>query len=796
MKRVAILVLVCVSIFAETYAQCDFSGVVKNQKGELLEGAQVVLNGTYWHTITNDRGVFSFSKLPEGSYHLVVTYLGYKDYSEGITVTKSEKLDVVLEETSIVTEEVVINGIRAKYKQPATFTVLNKSDIKTRDLGQDIPYLLDDQPSVVTTSDGGTGVGYTYMRIRGLDSKKINVTINGIPYNDAESHGTYWVDVPDLASSVRSIQIQRGLGKSASGPGSFGASINIETDQIPSKAYARLDNSIGSYNTLKNSIQAGTGLINGHWFADGRFSRISSDGYIDRASSKLRSYFGQAGYRSEKSIFRVIAFGGFEETYQAWYGIDSASIETLGRTYNWAGYYTKNGNEYFYSKEVDHYQQNHVQLNYSHSFTDNFLFNTIFNYTHGAGYYQEYYDNAAFGDYSLISATQGVDTSDLAGRKWLDNNLLAGNTFLSWKSDVWNITAGLGFSKYFKAKHFGEIIWSDLPVTNLAGNKFYQNEGDKVDVSPYLKVNYVVNKNANLYFDINYRYIQYKTSGLDNEFGSPLQLDINKEYNFINPMVGVSYSLPHVGLAYATFAISHREPTRDDFVNNYSVAGGPKPENMYNSEIGIRNKTENAFYEVNFYVMKYRDELIKTGQIDDVGNPILRNAGNSLRMGVELNAGIQLTSFLTLKGNIALSKNKTDFGDYLPATSSATGEDTTVWVYHKNVDISYSPKIVTNAQLLILPVKNLEIAFINKYVGKQYLDNTQSEISRLNAYMVNDLRVNYKLRLMPVKELEVKLLVSNLFNTKYNSNGYMWGDTPYYFPQALRNYLIGLTLNF
>jgi iron complex outermembrane receptor protein len=789
MKRVLLMMLACVSLLGITRAQWDLSVTVKNQNGEFLSDATVVIQGTYWLNTTDVRGECKFAKLPGGNYLLKVSHLGYKDFTEEVNLKDNQHIDVVMNEVSFITEEVVIKGVRAENDQPATFTVLQKDNLDKRNFGQDVPYLLSMEPSVVTTSDAGMGIGYTAMRIRGLDDKKINVSINGIPYNDAESHGVYWVDVPDMASSIKSIQIQRGLGKSGTGPGSFGASINIETNQIPLKPYAITDNSFGSYNTMKNTIQAGTGLINGHWFAEGRFSRIGSDGYIDRASSKLRSYFAQAGYYNDKSILRIIAFGGFEETYQAWYGIDSASINSLGRTYNWAGYYYKNGQDNFYNKEVDHYTQNHFQLNYTHMFRKNVSFNTVINYTHGAGYYQEYYSQASFSNYLLPDIIQGTDTtktSDLVGRKWLDNNLIAGNTFVSWNSNALTLTYGVGFSDYFKAKHFGEIIWSDIPNSEVNGNKFYSNQGDKADISTYAKMNYKFAGKGNLYLDVNYRFINYKASGVDRESGNEIQLDLNKTYNFINPIIGVSYSLPSIGLAYVTAGASNREPRRSDFINNYNLQDELKPETMYNTEIGLRNSLPNTFYELNFYYMLYRNELIKTGQLDNVGSPVLKNAGKSRRYGIELNAGSNLTSYLMLRGNLTLSQNKTDFKDYINNN----------WTFHNNVDISFSPRIIGAAEIIIKPTKFLEMALTNKYVGKQYLDNTQDKRRMLNAYNINNFRVNIKTGFNALKRMELKLLVNNIFNVKYNANGYMYGDTPYYYPQALRNFLAGISLEF
>ena len=781
------MMLACVSALGNTYAQWNLSVSVKTKNGGNLNGANVSIQGTYWQNATNTNGECTFSKLPSGNYVVKASHLGYKETSQSVSLNSNQSVTFEMEETSIVTEEVVIKGVRAENDQPGTFTLIKKDEIDKGNLGQDVPYLLSMEPSVVTTSDGGTGIGYTSMRIRGLDGQKINVTINGIPYNDAESHGAYWVDIPDISSSVKSIQIQRGLSKSANGPSSFGASLNIETNQISLKPYAMLDNSIGSYNTIKNTIQAGTGLINNHWFAEGRFSKIGSDGYIDRASSDLISYFAQTGYYSNKTIVRLIAFGGQEETYQAWYGIDSASIKTLGRTYNWAGYYYKNGQDNFYNKQVDHYNQDHVQLNVMHSFTKDLTFNTVLNYTYGRGYYQEYYGDAAFSDYGLNNIIQGTDTtktSDMVGRKWLNNKLLANNTFISWNLNKLNLTYGVGFANYFNAKHYGEIIWSDIANPGVP-NRFYSNTGDKFDLSNYLKINYNFSNKGNLYFDVNYRYINYKANGIDKENGNLQNVDIKKTYNFFNPIVGISYDIKGFGLAYVSAGATNREPTRSDFLNN-NIPGGLKAENMFNTEIGLRRKLENAFYEINLYGMFYRNELVKTGQLDDVGYPIQRNAGKSSRTGIEFNAGGNLTSFITLQGNLTLSRNRTDFKDY--------NADNNTWINLNNVEISFSPGVIGGGAVIVKPVKFMEVAFTSKYVGKQYLDNTQDKSRMLDAYMVSNLRLNIRQHFKFIKNIELKAMINNLFNVKYNSNGYMYGSTPYYYPQALRNFLVGLSI--
>jgi iron complex outermembrane recepter protein len=784
MKRVTAVLLVCVSIVWNTYAQWNLSINVRNKDGESIHDAIVALQGTFGQKITDQNGTCNFTNLPGGSYSLSVSHLGYQQNNQVIVLDKNLELNVLLTETSIVTEDVVIKGVRADDNQPVTFSLVTKEDIEKQNVGHDVPYLLSMEPSVVTTSDAGAGIGYTSMRIRGLDAEKVNVTINGIPYNDAESHGVYWVDIADIASSVRSIQIQRGLGKSSNGPGAFGASINLETNAVPLNPYVKLDNSIGSYQSIKNTVQAGTGLLNHHWFAEGKFSRVNSNGYIDRATSALRSYFAQAGYYSDKSLFRIITFGGFEETYQAWYGIDSAGINTLGRRYNYAGYYERDGISSFYNKEVDHYNQDHVQVNYAHLFNQNLSFNTIFNYTNGRGYYQEYQDNAAFADY-LLDNVSGADTSDLVDRKWLRNNLFAGNTFLSWSSNHFQITYGIGFSSYAHAKHYGEILWSEIPNPEVDGRQFYSNEGNKTDLNTYLKLNYQFSGEGNLYVDLNYRHINYKASGTDRESGDEVVLNLNKNYSFFNPIVGVSYSLP-IGLLYTTFGTSHREPTRSDFINNYSQLGSLKPETMYNTEIGIRKKFSDFFYELNFYYMLYRNELIKTGQLDDVGSPILKNTGKSFRSGIEMSAGVNVASFLTLKANLSLSRSRTDFKDYIDST----------WITRSNVAISYSPDVIAGGELIAKPMNGMEISLANKYVSKQYLDNTQDERRKLDGYFVSNLHINLKKNFGFLKDAELKLMVNNIFNVRYNSNGYMYEDIPYYFPQATRNYMAGLTIGF
>jgi iron complex outermembrane receptor protein len=763
-------------------------------------------------TVTNTDGEFSFANLSKGNYELTVRYVGFKPYQKHIGLFKDMVLDVVMETTSIMAEEVIVQSTRAGENTPTTYTVVKKEALEENNLGQDLPYLLALEPSVVTSSDAGAGVGYTSMWIRGSNIQRINVTVNGIPINDPESHGVFWVNMPDFSSSTQSVQIQRGVGTSTNGGGAFGATINMETNQLNKKAFAEVNSSAGSFNTLKNNVRFGTGLINKHWAFEGRLSQISSDGYIDRASSDLKSYFAQGGYYSENTNVKAVIFSGKEKTYQSWNGVDQWTIDNYGRTFNSCGIvFGKNENgetdswnfdniAKYYDNETDNYQQDHYQLHLSQRLSDNLYFTGAMHYTYGRGYYEQYYQDANLAGYPMGVQLFGRDTarneegaleyfyhdtvnySDMIVRRWLDNHFYGGVYNLRYKQKAIQITLGGAWNKYNNARHYGEVIWSQFASGSDIRDTFYDNTSNKTDFNNYLKVEASPFENINIFADFQLRKVNYLGSGTD-KGGS--KVDINADYLFFNPKLGVSVNLPEIGQVYASWAVANREPIRNDFTDAPEGIT-PKPEKLNDFEAGLRKQDKNYFYQANAYFMHYTNQLVLTGQLDDVGSPIRANVGESSRMGLELNGGISIVQKINIRANAALSTTSTDYKRI---------ESDKVTTYN-DVQLSFSPSVVSGGELEFIPVKDASIALIGKYVSKQYLDLTENEDRKLDAHFISNLRLQYSLKPGFMQAIDFTLLVNNLFNTEYFANGYTWSDIPYYYPQAGINFLAGVSLKF
>ncbi len=706
--------------------------------------------------------------------------------------TKVEKLD-----------EVLVKAVRVKATSPITHSNISKLELNKRNLGQDIPILMNFLPSVVTTSDAGAGVGYTGIRVRGVSAQSTNITINGIPYNDAESLGTFWVDLPDFASSVENLQLQRGVGSSTNGAGAFGASLNLLTDAISEKANGKISNSFGSFNTRKHTLKFSTGKLNNSTERSrsieiaGRFSRIKSDGYIDRATSDLNSYFLQASYVDDNTLIKGLVFGGHEITYQAWNGVSQDQIDTFGRTYNPSGKYTdENGITQFYDNEVDNYKQDHYQLHWNERFNNYWSTNIGLNYTYGRGFFEQYKEDQNFADYNfseILIGGETINTTDLIRRRWLDNDFYVVNVNATYKKDDLNIIFGGSYSNY-KGDHFGEVIWAQFADNSEIRDRYYDSKNDKTDFSLFAKITYKINNKISLFGDIQSRLVDYKTNGStsDREL-----INVDESYSFFNPKAGITYTLNTFNHLYFSYARANREPNRTDFEN-----GNPKPERLTDFELGWRLRKNKLQFSANIYYMKYQDQLILTGEIDDVGSPIRANSGKSYRLGLEVDAAIQLSNKFSIRPNIALSSNKNiDF------ISSIDG----VLVNLGNTNISFSPTIVAANQLQFNPTTQFQISFLSKYVGEQYLGNVDSDFSKLDSYFVNDISVNYEIKTKSIfKSIIITGLVNNIFNKKYISNGYYFTyDDDFtnpgtittiegagYYPQATTNFLVGLTLKF
>jgi iron complex outermembrane recepter protein len=799
MKQVCVLLAwLCVSWHA--HAQFSLNGTVTDHNNEMLIGAHVVISNTYYQTITDKKGQFSISGIRPGSYSLQVSYVGYEPYNEMLTVHGDMNLVITLQESPVISDAVIISAVRASQNTPTTFSLMNKEEMNRKNLAQDLPYMLGLEPSVVTTSDAGAGVGYTSLRIRGSDITRINVTINGIPLNDPESHAVYWVDIPDFASSVNSLQLQRGVGSSTNGAGAFGASMNIETNSFQTKPFGLITMGAGSFNTWKTSFQAGTGLIKNHWYFEGRGSAIGSDGYIDRASSALSSFFIQGGYYDDKTLVKAVAFGGREKTYQAWYGTDASTLAT-DRTFNWAGaIYDDNWNIIgYYDNQTDNYWQNHYQVHVSHSLTKSLSINLSGHYTYGRGYYEEYRQDEPFADYGLNDLYFGPDsilsggsyqkfyhdtirTTDLIRRRWLDNHYYGLTWSLRYQKGKTDLIAGGAFNKYDKARHFGEIIWAEFAESGSYDDEYYSNTSFKNDFNTFVKAAWSPVPQLTLYVDMQYRHISYNASGIESHLDP---VDIEKSFNFLNPKAGISYNMK-VGTVYASYSIAHREPIRDDYID--AIPGeGPEPESLGNLELGIRKTRAGLQYTVNYFLMNYVNQLVLTGEINDDGAYIRKNTGRSYRTGIEISAAWKFRNLAELGGNLSLSVNKTDYRQL-----DSDGEI----MEYKNKDISFSPRTIAGMQLRIFPVQNLELDWLLKYIGKQFLDNTGNMDLMLESYLVNDLRFAYLLSREKLPGIEFTLLLNNILNAMYESNGYVYDGVPYYYPQAGIHFLAGLNIRF
>ena len=674
-------------------------------------------------------------------------------------------------------EEVIVSSVRAKENLPIAFNNISKDELSKRNLGQDIPILLNFLPNVVTTSDAGAGIGYTGIRIRGINSQSTNVTINGIPYNDAESLGTFWVDLPDFSSSVENLQVQRGIGTSVNGSSAFGASINILTDKIAEKSFFESSNTVGSFNTIKNNFKFSTGLLNNAFEFSGRLSKIDSDGYIDRASSNLKSYFLQFSYKKNKTLLKFLNFGGHEITYQAWNGIDLLTLEN-NRTYNPSGlYFDLDGNEKFHENEVDNYKQDHFQFHWTQSISNNLTSSLALNLTNGRGFYEQYNENG---------------NEDYITRKWLDNQFFVFNYNLNYTTANNNLTFGSTYSEY-DGDHFGETIWAqnsgDIQFTDL----FYNGNGLKKDFSNFIKTVYQLSDGLSIYADFQLRKIDYVTTGSTSNID---ELAVDKSYSFFNPKAGFNYNFNNENKAYFSVSRAYREPTRSDFENNLDI----QPEELIDYELGWQFNNKNLIFSTNFYFMNYKNQLVLTGALDDVGTPVRENSGKSFRKGVEFESVYSLNKKFVFSGNLSLSKNKNI--DYI---SNFDGQVINLG----DTDISFSPELISSLNVSYTPKQNLNINLLYKYVGEQFLSNTESSVSKLDSYMTTDINIIYKFESPKYfSEVIITAMINNIFNKKYVANGYYytyddsWSvpgavttiEGTGYYPQAIRNFLFGVVL--
>lgn len=706
-------------------------------------------------------------------------------------------------------DEVLVKAVRVNADSPITFSNLENEDLEQRNLGQDLPILLNYLPSVVTTSDAGAGVGYTGFRVRGTGNQGINVTINGIPYNDPESLSTFFVNLQDFSSSIESLQLQRGVGTSVNGTGAFGASLNILTEATRKEAFAEASASYGSYNTRRANIKFGSGLFNEHFTFSGRLSVIKSDGYIDRSASDLKSYYLQGSYQNKGTLIKVVGFGGHEITDQAWNGLDAATLAT-DRRFNPIGFqYDAEGNlEGYYENQVDDYKQDHLQLHWNQQLGNNWSSNLSLNYTDGRGFYEEYVDEWYYSN-SLFDASptfdfigwdsyevdgEAITQTDLIRRRWLDNDYYVASFNLNYKDSALDFDSGIFYSSY-AGDHFGEITWArHYSLDAEQDYRYYSGTGDKDEFSVFAKATYRLDDSWSLFGDLQGRFITYKTDGINSD---KVPFIIDESYSFFNPKAGVTYSLNTDQDLYFSYARANREPNRTDFEN-----GAPKPERLNDFELGYRYATPKTRFYANAYYMDYTDQLVLTGALDDVGAPIRKNSGSSYRLGLELEAGVQLGDHFAVYPNVALSTNKNkDFYFERDGILSDLG----------NTNISFSPEVVVGNRLDWIPAENLRFSLLTKYVGEQYLGNIDAASSVLDSYFINDINIQYDIKNVPfAKSITLTALVNNIFDVEYVSNGYFYTyDDDYsdpgtittiegtgYYPQATTNFLAGAIVRF
>jgi iron complex outermembrane receptor protein len=809
--------LACIMLCTSAWAQSIRGTVRDGNNKELLTGATVQLENNNRFSVTNEQGVFVFENIARGPHTLVVKFMGYETLRKEIEINQSDiRVDIELTEGYLLTDEMIIRSTRADDQSPTTFKNIDKRTLEKQNFGQDLPFVLNWTPSLVTTSDAGAGIGYTGVRIRGSDAIRINVTINGIPYNDSESQGTFWVNLPDITSSTQSIQVQRGVGTSTNGGSAFGASINLQTTSKNESPYADITNSFGSFNTRRHTISMGSGLLNNHWVIDGRLSKIVSDGFIDRASSDLESFYFSTGYHDEKTIVKAVAFGGKERTYQSWYGVPESRLRnntdammTTAMNEGWneeqvANLLNSNNrtfNPYLYNNQVDNYNQQHYQLHWSQQIAETLTGNTSLHYTKGRGYFEEFRYADEFKNYGLSPVVIGdstIESSDIIRRRWLDNDFYGITYSLNYDTRNYSAVLGGAWNRYV-GDHFGEIIWAQ--ATNVPHEyQYYFNKGDKHDFTIYFKNTFTLTPQLSAFTDVQYRGLSYKANGFDNK---QLPVFIDAEYHFFNPKLGMTYTISPYSQAYVSFAVAKREPVRDDFVDNPGRT--PRHETLHNVEAGYRMNREKLTLNINYYLMNYRNQLVLTGALNDVGAAIRTNVDKSYRTGVETEATWRITKKLTWSANLTLSQNKIKkFMEVIYDYGNNFDEFNEVKTKYFDSDISFSPSVIAGSIASFAPFANAEIAWLTKHVGRQFLDNTSTANRSIDGYWVNDLRFSYSWRPSFLKELSISLLINNIFNEEYESNGFTYGyrgggqdfRENFYYPQAGKNFLamIGLKL--
>ena len=804
------------------FSQHAIRGVIEDRTGSFVQAAQVSVLNTNVQVNSDSQGKFEFTQLPisDSTYTILVEKPGFLAQSMTISATSKEELKILLFTSMKTLEDVQVSTTRLSDYSTSAILVRKINPLERKNFGQDIPVLLEATPSLVTTSDAGAGVGYTGLRIRGVDATRINVTINGIPVNDPESHAVYWVNMPDLASSIENIQIQRGVGSSTNGAASFGATLNIKTQDVSEKPFGSIDQSVGSFGTYKTTIKAGTGIINKHFSLETRMSSIQSNGYLDRASSDLKSYFLSAAYIGKKSIVKTIIFSGKEITYQAWNGTpesrvngDTAAMNTYadrnglsseerenllnsGRTYNY----------YSYKNEVDNYQQDNYQLHFTHTFNDKLILNLAGHYTYGRGYYEQYRKGENLVDYGLnpvMIESDTVQQTDLIRRLWLDNDFVGAVYGVTYKPTAHlDFVLGGSANTYF-GRHFGEIIWAQYASNSEIYQRYYTNDSRKSELSSYVKAVYK-RERFDVYTDLQFRHVDYTFVGKELVNGTPADVTQAVQFNFFNPKVGGSFKINSNQMLFLNGGISHREPVRADFVAS-TAENRPTFETLQDVEFGHQISTSKLSLTTNVYFMNYQNQLLLTGEINDVGAYIHSNVAKSYRLGVEVYGSYRFDKKLKLTGGVTLSQNKiAQFNEYLDTYLDTLPYYTQQVLTHTNTNMSFSPNITGNIGFEWVPIENFNIAWMTKLVGRQFLDNTGNINRSIDPFNFSNIQFNYSIFDKFCKEIQFGLMVNNVFNQMYSNNGYTFsyangGQTTtenFYYPQAGRNFMARVLLKF
>ena len=807
MKRILLLSTLLSASLIVMAQKANVTGAIKDGEGKTLVGANVVVNNSQLGVTTDRNGMFELA-LDEGkSYEIIVSYVGYETHVFEATPPFKEHYDIELLTSMFIADEVVVRATRAGNKTPMAYENMEKEEIAAQNMGQDMGYLLSLTPSLVQSSESGTGIGYTNFRIRGADPSRINITVDGIPLNDAESQQVFWVNMPSFSSSLNSIQVQRGVGTSTNGAAAFGATVNMQTETPSREAYADISSTFGSYNTWINTVKAGTGMIKDRLSFDFRYSNLKSDGYVDYASSDNQSMQFTGTYFTKKGRIKANVILGEQHSGISWWGVDEVTLDT-NRTYNPAGQYVSPSGAYlYYENQTDNYWQNHYHLIYSTNLSEKLLLNAALFYVDGRGYYEQFKQDEALEDYYLQPIVVESDTithTDLVRQKWLDNDFYGGVFSLIYSMDRLKLTGGGGINKYV-GDHFGEIVWMRYAGDTEKDHEWYRNSSEKWDANLYVKSNYQVSHRLNLFADLQYRYVNYQMQGIDDD-GYMRELDQEHTFNFFNPKLGAQFEINATQYAYASFSIGNREPTRQNFKDaTGDPESTPSAERLRDLELGYSFSSHKLAAAVNLYYMGYNNQLVPTGELSQDGYPVMTNVEKSYRTGIELSFGIQPFTFLEWNVNLTLSSNKIkDYVESYVDLDSNTWEGTESSRDLGDVDIAYSPSVISSSDLVFHLAKSMDLHFISQYVSEQYFVNTMNENMKLDAWFVNSLRFDYSFAVKKLGVIGLQFQVNNLFSTLYENNAYggtWWEDGQEYywsayFPQATINYLAKISLRF